>query len=176
MESPKTSATKSALNFGTMLGLVLMIISLIIFVFEMYEAKWLSYISYIILIVGIIMGIKRRRDQERGGVISYGQSLGYGTLVAFFAGLIGAIVLFMYLKFVDDGFIQYNIELQEAQMYEAGLPDEQIEQSMMWTKKFSNPTFYSVMGLVANVFFGFIISLIASAFLKKEPDNFDDTE
>jgi hypothetical protein len=164
------------MNYGLLLGLVLVILSLLVFVFEMYEASWLSIVSYLILIGGLIVGIKRRRDLECGGYISFGSALGYGTLIGLFVGLVGAIVLYLYLGFVDDGFITYNIEKQEMQFYESGMTDAQIEQSMSWTKKFSTPFTYAIAGIITNVFSAFIISLIAAAFLKKEPENFEDTE
>ncbi len=69
------------MNYGAMLGLVLVVISLLIYILELYENQWISIISTIALIAGIVMGIKKFRDQENGGFISYGSALGYGTLI-----------------------------------------------------------------------------------------------
>lgn len=176
MESSNVSPAKSALNYGAVLGLVLMVLSLLVFVLELYEASWINYISYAISIGGIVYGIKKHRDTERGGVISYGGALGYGTLIALFAGIIIAFVTYIYLGYVDDGFVQFQIEEQERQMYERGMADGQIEQSMAYVRKFSTPGVFAIFGVLGNVFMGFIISLIAAAFLKKQPEHFDDTE
>lgn len=174
MEEKRPSKFKSALNFGAILGLILMAISLIIYVFNIYESTdSISWISIVVLIAGIVIGIKKYRDQENGGYITYGSALGYGTLIALFAGIITAFFTYIYLGFIDDSFIQFKLMEAEDQMYASGTPDEQIEMALEWTKKFMRPGFLAISGVFMNAFLGFIISLIAAAFLKKEPENFD---
>ena len=175
MESAKVSPVKSALNYGTLLGIIMMILSMIVFIFEWYEATWMTIASYIVLIAGIVYGIKRHRDLERGGIISYGGALGYGTLIGLFVGIIGALMLYIYLGYIDDSFIYFNLEKQEMQFYERGMADEQIEQAMAMSEKFSTPGIYAFAGAFMNTLTAFIISLIAAAFLKKEAEHFDDT-
>ncbi|KAA3647400.1 MAG: DUF4199 domain-containing protein [Bacteroidetes bacterium] len=174
MENNTPTTSKSAMNFGAMLGLVLMIFSLIIYVTEMYGSQWINWISTIILIAGIVIGIKKRRDNELGGHISYGSALGYGTLIALFASIITSVGSFLYLSYVDDGFIQFTLNTQETQLYENGLADEQIEMAMSMTKKFMTPGWIAFMAVLITVITGFIVSLIASAFLKKEASTFDE--
>lgn len=168
------SKLKSALNFGALLGLVLMILTLVTFVLEMYEAKWLNYLSWAILIGGIAYGIKQFRDKENGGFISYGSALGYGTLVALFAGVITSFAMYAYLQFVDDGMVHFIRETQENALYEAGsLSDEQIEMQLSYMQKFTSPGWIAIWGVAGNAFMGFIVSLIVSIFLKKESDNIE---
>ncbi len=175
MEANKPSKMKSALNFGAKLGLVLMIISLVIYVFELYEAnRWLSWVSMAIMAAALFMGIKNYRDKENGGFISYGSAVGYGVLVSLFAGIITSFVTYIYLGYIDDGFIQYELMRSEDEMYNQGMPEEQIEMAMSWTKKFVAPGALAVFGVIGNTLIGFIISLIAAAFLKKEAENFED--
>lgn len=170
------SSSKSAMQFGLTLGIVLSVVSLAIYVLELYENQWINYISTVVVIVGIVIGIKNRRDKELGGTITYGSALGYGTLVTLFASIISATISMCYLAFVDDSFIQFTLEQQETQMYEQGLPDEQIEMAMSYTQKFMNPLWMGVMAVLMSTIMGFIISLIAAAFLKKDPDPFaEDT-
>ena len=175
MEAKQPSKLKSALNYGAMLGLLLMIISLLIFVFELYESsKWLNWISMIILAAGLYMGVKNYRDQVAGGFISYGGAVGYGTLVALFAGIITSIFSYIYLGYIDDGFVQFQLTQTEDELYAQGLPDEQIEMTLEWTKKFMAPGILAVSGIIMNTIFGLIISLIVAAILKKDPENFED--
>lgn len=176
MENKEPSKLKSALNQGAIVGLILMVISLIIYVFELYDAnQYLSWVSMAILVAGIAMGIKSYRDKQGGGFISYGSAVGYGTMVALFAGIISSFVTYIYLGYIDDGFVQHQLMVQEDEMYERGMPEEQIEMAMTWTKKFMAPGALAVMGVIMNTLIGLIISLIAAAFLKKEPENFEDT-
>jgi hypothetical protein len=177
MENTQPSMSKSALNFGAKLGLVLMIISLINYVFNLYEASTavstiISLLSMAILAGGIYVGTKSFRDGLNEGTITYGKALGYGTLIALFAGIITSAFAFVYLGFIDDSFLQYTLTTQEDQMYEQGLPEEQIEMRMKMTKMFMKPGAFALMGILTNTFLGFIISLITAAILKKEPKEF----
>lgn len=177
MENKQPAMSKSALNFGAKLGLVIMIISLVNYVFELYEASTaistvISILSIAILAGGIYMGTKSFRDTAGGGNITYGKALGYGTLVALFAGIITSAFAFIYLGFIDDSFLQYTLTQQEDQMYEQGMPEEQIEMGMKMTKMFMKPGALALMGILSNTFIGFIISLITAAILKKEPKEF----
>jgi hypothetical protein len=82
---------------------------------------------YAVFALGLYMGIKKYRDQELGGNITYGSALGYGTLLGLFAGILVAFITYIYLKFVDNGIIQFTIEEQQRAFYESGMEDEQIE-------------------------------------------------
>ena len=177
MENNQPSMSKSALNFGAKLGLVLMIISLVNYVFELYETSQtigtlISILSTVILAGGIYVGTKSFRDTVGGGNISYGKALGYGTLVALFAGIITSAFAFVYLGFIDDSFIEYTLTIQEDQMYERGMPEDQIEMSMKYTEMFMKPGALAIMGIIVNALIGFVISLITGAILKKEPKEF----
>lgn len=172
------SSSKSAMQFGLTLGIALTVISLAVYVLELYEHQWINYLSTVVLIAGIVMGIKNRRNKELGGYISYGSALGYGTLITLFASIISATLSMCYLAFIDDSFIQFTLDQQETQMYEKGMADEQIEMAMEMTAKFMNPLWMGVMAVVMSTIMGFIISLIVAAFLKKDADPFaeDTTE
>jgi hypothetical protein len=170
----ETSKTKSALNYGAILGLVLMIFSLIVYLFELYDS-WLNWLGVVVLILGIIYGIKNFRDRERGGFITYGGAVGYGTLIALFASIITAFGTYIYLGFVDDGFLEYQRVKQEEVLYESGLSDEQIEQQLEMAGRFMGPGVIAVSSIFTTTIVGLIVALIAGIFLKREPEHFDQT-
>lgn len=171
----KPSKMKSALNYGAMFGLALLVLNLLNYVLEMYDSTIMTILGSVVGIGGLVYGIKKYRDEVCDGVISYGSALGYGVLIALFAGIIVAVGNYTYWGFVDDGFIQFTMEQNEEKLYEAGLPDEQIEMQLEMSQKFMSPGIMSIFGLLGQVFMAFIISLIAAAFLKKEPESFDQT-
>ncbi|MEX2379804.1 MAG: DUF4199 domain-containing protein [Vicingaceae bacterium] len=174
-ENNRPSKVKSALNFGAILGLALAVISLITYILEMYSSSWIGWLGNIILILGVVWGIKRYRDEELGGFISYGQGVGYGTLIGLFAGIIISFVTYIYLNFVDDGMIQFILGEQEKSLYESGMSAEQTETMLKTTKMMTSPGAIAVFGVIGQVFFAFITSLIAMAFLKKDADAFQDS-
>ena len=173
MDNKQPSMSKSAINFGLILGLILVVISLLTYLFRLYESTdWLSWVSIVVLAGGIYVGTKNYRDNVKGGFISYGNALGFGTLVALFSGIVSAIFAFVYLGYIDSSFIEFSVTKAEDQMYEQGLPEEQIEMSLKYTKMFLQPFALAIMGIFMNTFLGFIISLITGAILKKEPKEF----
>lgn len=174
-ENPRPSKVKSALNYGAVLGLILTVISLLTYILEMYASSWVGWIGNIILVLGVVWGIKRYRDEELGGFISYGQGVGYGTLIGLFAGIIISFVTYLYLGFVDDGMIQFILSEQERTLYEKGMSTEQTEMMMKTTKMMTSPGAIAIFGIFGQVFFAFITSLVAMAFLKKESDSTENS-
>ena len=161
---------KPAMSTGLVLGLVLMIVSLIQNVMEMFGSVVFQYLSYIILIAGLILSIKYYRDQVQNGFISYGQVVGFGVLTALFAGIISAFLMFLYLKFVDGSMIAYIFDKTEQDLYSKNMSDEQIDSTLAAMKNFTNPGMIAVLAVISNVFFGLIVSLIAGIFMKNEQD------
>ena len=53
------------------------------------------------------------------------------------------------------------------------MSDAQIEQGMKMAENFSGPTAMLIFGIIGGVFFGFIISLVVSAFTKKSREEFE---
>ena len=164
---------KSAMNYGAIIGLVLVGISLVSFLMADYENKLLQYVSYVVMIGGLFWAIKSYRDNECGGLIAYGSVLGFGTLVSLFFGILTAFFMYVYLKFVDDTMIQYVLEESQRQMEAKGMSDEEIEMGLENSKMFTSAGFIGIMALLGNVFFGFIISLILGFILKKEDETFN---
>jgi len=176
MSEQNPSKMKSALNFGAVLGLALMILTLITYIFELYEMKWFQYVNWAVFIAGIVIGTKKYRDEVCSGVISYGSALGYGVLLSLFSSIIVSVVNYIYLGYVDSGFLDFTLEQQEMELFDSGMPAEQIEMTMGYTKKFMSPIMIAFWGVLGSVVMGFIISLITSAFLKKDPQNFEDVQ
>jgi len=175
METVKPNKMTSALNFGAVLGLALAILSLATYSLALYENSALGWVSNGVFILGVVWSIKRRRDSELGGTISYSDGLGYGTLVALFSGIIVSFVGYVYLGFVDDAFLQFTLDNQEKVFYESGMSSEEVDAMMKNVSLYMNAGVISLIAFFGQVFFGFVVSLIASAFLKKENVNFDDS-
>jgi len=175
MEAKKTSTAKIALNFGAILGLVLMLPTLITYVFELYEFEFLNYISYALIAGGVYIGVKKLRDDFRGGTLSYGQGLGFGVLLCFFASIIVGFASYLYLKFIDASFIQFTLNELESGYNEAGnLTDDQVNAALSWSKMVISPLGIFFTSLIGTTLIGLICSLIIAAFTKKDVNSFDE--
>ncbi len=76
-----------------------------------------------------------------------------------------AIVIMMIFPEMKDKMM----EMQTAKLEAQGLSEEQIQQGMNMTKKFTTPPMILLFTLLGMTFFGTILSLVAAAIAKKNP-------
>jgi len=167
MEENKSSLWKNALNWGVIMGIVLIIYSLLMFFLDLSLEQWVGWVSYVFMIGILILATINYRDKAMGGVLSYGQALGFGVVVILFASIINAIYFYVFVEYIDPEFINKMLAMGEEKMIEQGIPEEQIELGIEMQKKFMKPIVMSLISIPTTVFMGLIFSLITSIFLKK---------
>jgi hypothetical protein len=171
---PKSEVTTRSI--GIKFGLIMAAISVAYFMtlnvagIDMSQGfgRWGGLIFNVVV---IFFAHKSFKDTNGDGYMSYGQGFGIGTWVALISSVISSIFTYIYVKFIDAGFIQTMLEKQEEQFQERGMSDEQIKQAMDMTAKFMTPEMMLVFGLI----FGFIILLVVFAIVtiftqKKNPE------
>ena len=169
----KVSVWQATLNSGLILGLALVIYTLLLYFLDQTFNKTLGYVSILILIAGLVLGVKSFRDDARGGIMSYGQGVGAGTVIGLYAGIIGAIFTYLLYTVIDPDLLDKLLTFTEEKIVESGrVPEEMIDQTMEMQKKFMAPWIMSIIAVINYVFFGVVVSLIASIFLKKEGNPF----
>ncbi len=87
------------------------------------------------------------------------------TLV--FSVLFG-LYTYIFVKFIDPAVVDKIMERTEEAMIKQGQSDEAIETALKWTKAMTTPFMMALWSIITYFVVGFIVSLIASAFLKKE--------
>ena len=170
MEKQNVSTWKANLNWGLILGFVLVIYTAILYFADQTFNKGLGSVSYLFMIAGIFFGIKAYRDNFLGGFISYGKAVGAGVIISLYSGILGAIFTILLYTAIDPDLVQKLYSITEQGMLDKGMAEEQIEVAMEVSKKFMSPYFMAVWVIVGSVFVGLIISLIEAIFLKKEGD------
>lgn len=168
MENKKSNILKNSMSYGAMLGMAMVIFSVILYVAEMNldGGFIIQVINISIIVAGVVMGTMALR-KEQGNVITYGRALGSGTLIVLFGSIISALYVFISMKFIDPGQIDKMIVMAEEQMLNQGIPEDQIELAMGYQRSFMTPGMMSIFSAIGLTFWGFVISLITSAFLKK---------
>jgi hypothetical protein len=169
MEENKPNVLKNALYWGGIMGMALIIYSLIMFFLNLSLSTWVNWLSYIIIIAILIIGTINYREKELGGILTYGQALGFGFLTILFAAVISSVYNYISMTYIDPGIIDRMLAMQEDNMIKQGVPEEQIEQGMNMVKKFMNPLIINIFAIPVTAFFGLIITLITSIFLQKKP-------
>ncbi len=175
----KLSLGKSALRYGLITGVLLIIFSLIMYIMEVDMQSKINYLSSIILLVMGIVAASQWRDKHNDGNLSYGQGLGTGTLVGLYAGIITAIYMFVFFKYIDPAYVDRILEITEQKMYDQNpnMTSSEVEMALDITKRMTSPIIMSLLAVLGNTFWSFILSLIYSIFLKRsQPVQFDDAE
>jgi amino acid transporter len=168
----KVSSKSIMLNYGLILGVASVLLNLTFYATgTLLTLGWaLGLIAFAIMIVIIVMGIKKFKD-ENGGFVSWGQAVKIGVGIAIISALIGIIYNLIFNNFIDPEFQDQAMEVQRLAWEEANATTEQIEMNEGIAKTFSSPLILGAIQIVAAAFFGFIISAIAGAIMKKSEED-----
>jgi len=129
----------------------------------------ISWVGYIIPVIGLFFAIKEKRDKDPEGFISYGRCIGTGVLTSLVSGIIGAVVQYVFISFVNPGFTERLMDIQREQMLDNGLPPEQADAAMGMVQFMFSPLMMTLLAFTGAVIAGVVISLIIGAILKKVP-------
>jgi len=170
MEEKSRSLSQHALMYGLMTGVVMIVLSLVLYLANLYMNQTLGYISYIFMIGGMVLGSIEYRKKYLNGFMTYGKAFSSCFLIGLFAGILASIYMFFFAQFIHPGLVQEFLERTREQMVNSNpnMTDEQIEQALSVSARFMTPVFLAIWGLVANILIGAVLSLIIGLFLKKE--------
>jgi len=171
MEEKKPSPSGNALNYGLITGAVLIVYSLLLYIANLYLNKSLGYVGYVFLLGGMVWGTLEYRKKVTNGFLTYGQAFSSCFLIGLFAGILGAIYMFIFAQFINPGFVNEIIEQARIQMQAKNLTDDQIETALSYTRKFTSPVMMMIWGLVGYALVSVVLGLLAAIFLKKEDPN-----
>ena len=173
MEDKRTQ-NNVAMTFGAIYGLASVVVFLLFyFMGTDIQSKAPQYIGYVLLIIFMTMGIKSFRDQDLGGYISYGKSLGTGTLISLYGGIITGAFSVLFFMFIAPEMTEQIIAAAQENMAKQGMTEEQMQMGLTYARKFTQPIWLFVFSIFGSALFGFILSLLISIFMKKEDTPFN---
>ena len=160
------------LNYGLYLGIIGVFIHLAFYATgNLIKFGWLSgIIGFIAMIALIILGIKKFKT-DNGGFLTFGQALKVGVGIAVISAVISTIYTLIFTNVIEPDFQAQMMEVQRQSWVDAGMTDEQIEASEAMAEKFNSPFITTPLALVVSAFFGFIISAIGGAIMKKTEED-----
>jgi hypothetical protein len=171
MENQNHSVTKNAMNYGLYMGLALVLNSVVFYVLGKPFSNFSAYLSYAIIIGGLSLALWSFREFLGEQGLTYGRSLGFGTLISLFASLIVAFYTFVLFRIVDPGLIDKLLIFMEENLIKAGTAENQVDTMINLYKKVLSPLIYSIGQIFSLTILGFIFSLILSIFFRKQPSN-----
>ncbi|MCH7784990.1 MAG: DUF4199 domain-containing protein [Bacteroidetes bacterium] len=168
METQKASVKKIAYNYGVYLALISIIVLVIKYISNLDESWVLWAISTLTIISIFVYGIKSFK-KENENYISIMEALKVGLAIAAIGGVISAIYTFIHYSFIYPEFIE-NIREQamlEAMERSPKMDEETMEKTEIFMNFLTSPFMFATYSLIGSLFFGFIISLITGAIIKR---------
>jgi len=170
MENQKLSSKQVMLNYGLMLGVASILIAVANFAFgNVYKPHWsISVISGLASVVVIVLGLKLIKDNN-GGFLSLGEALKNGLGISLISGVVYVVYFYVFVNFIQADYFTNLAAFQEASMIEMypNMTDDQLENAIEMSKKFSGFGMISAIIMIMSLFFGFVISMIAGLIMKK---------
>lgn len=168
MEAKTPSAGQSALYYGLLMAVVLIVTHLIMYLVGQSRETPGMIISTLVFVAVIVLVQLDYRNKKCGGFISYGRAVKIGFLSILFASFMVAIYMFLYLSQINPAeMMEAKMEAMQ-QVYNYGLSPEAEAQSIEYQEMIHRPVVYAIITIFSYAFMGIIVSLITSIFIKKE--------
>lgn len=170
MELKQLTPGNFSINYGLILGGVMILIHVVLYVTGMAleGIQWPNYLYYIIFPVVLIHAIwlfKKNSD----GLLTLSNALKIGLLIAVISALTYIVYGLLFNYVIDPEFMEQVIENTGEKLLEnPNVTPEMVEKQMEIMKKFQNPFLGSAVWLAFSAIFGLIYGLIGGLVMKKE--------
>jgi hypothetical protein len=166
----------NAIVYGLYAGLVLILISLISNLLNLVDltnprgfvSMLINMLNYAIMGIAMVLAVKNFRDNENGGVVSFGKGFGIGFTTLLTIIVISVVWSYVYFSLIDPAMLETIKDISTEQMREQGLTEDQIEQAASFNSMFMSPLGISIMAGISLLFIGLIIDVVVAAVMKKE--------
>jgi Protein of unknown function (DUF4199) len=162
--------TPSILSIATKYGLIQGVLSFVLFLVQTLAGitqTWVTTVVGIAILVVLMVLAHREFARTHNRMMTYGQGLGSGTLLATVGAVVSCVLVFVYVKFINTGYFAAAMKLQRAALEQRGITGAQQQQAMAITGMIMNPVGLVVYSLIAGVIVGFIVALIVSIFTQR---------
>jgi len=157
--------------FALLAAFPVMLIAYVIYATQLPEA--LNYVSYLFIGGALVVGQLQWRAKGAGGYMSYGHAFVYGLFFTITYSILMTVWTGLFVYALAPDFMDRAMEQAMAEFEkEEDMPAEQIEMAMGIARSMLTPGFMITVALLGNLFVGVIISLITSAFTRKDRDPF----
>ena len=168
MQILKNSLLRHTFLFGALVGSVLISAALVVYVKGMsinFEPN-LRSINLFLIVTGIFFGVKKYRDDELDGVISYGKAFATGVLIIGFASMFYSIFIFILTSYFDSYIIEEAIIYLEKGLNEMGYQQKDID-LLMGIYKNITPGLFAFGQWFSKALSGLLFSFILAFFFRQ---------
>lgn len=171
MEIQQAKASKFVLNYGLILGLLLVVLGVLMYVMNYHLKPHWSFmvITFIIFISVIFYGIKAYK-KENQGFLTIGESIKVAVGIALIGAILSGLWVVVLSTVLEPDYMEQAIELQKEEAFanNPNLTDEQWEKGMEMSEAFRGPWVTFAFTLVIDMLLGLIIGLIVGAIMKQK--------
>jgi len=126
--------------------------------------------SFIFLIIGVVLGIRAKKQEVENG-LSYKEAFLGGVTIAFIAGIILGCYAYLYVKAIDPDFIKralytYN---QNLEKYASSLSADEKKIRIDSYNNYLSPNSQFISAICTTVIVGALVAIIASFFFRRKP-------
>jgi hypothetical protein len=170
MEEKPKSVTMNGITYGAIAAVVMIIYSLLLYLFDQHLNRGISWISYVILLGIMIWGTIDYRKKALGGLMSYGKAYSTSFMIALFAIIIATIYTYFFFQFIAPDAVQDIADMSRERIIRDNpdISDEDLERAMGMQSFVMNPLGLTISGFIYQVVISAIVCLITSIFLRKE--------
>ena len=156
---------KSATKYGLIQGVLGFLLFVVVTLTGMKQ-NWASSVVNIVLLVVLMVLAHREFKKTHEGIMTYGQGVGSGTVLAVVASVLSCVLLYIYVGFINTGYPAAALQAQRTALEQRGMTGAQLDQALTMTSTMLTPTGIVITALVSGVIVGFIVALIVSAFTR----------
>jgi len=172
-ESQLVTTRSVGIRYGLIFGIISILYFLIFDIADLDMTKGFGRWGTTIIAIVVVFLAHKFFKENGDGFMSYGQGIGIGFWTGLTASVASSIFTYIYIKFINDGFIAKIREKAIEDMQAQGQSDEQIEMAMKFMEMFTNAEAMLFFGLFIGVLTLVIIALIITIFTQKpKPEQF----
>jgi len=171
----KVNVWKANLTNGLILALAGIVYSLVMYFLDLSLNKTQGFVFIAVEAVLLFLLLKSYRDNINHGQITYGESVGAGTIICLYYSIIMAVFAYILYTVIDTGLVAKQLAFAEEAMQAKGLPQASIDAAMKMQQKIMTPAIMAPISILGNMLWGVVLSLLISIFIKKEGNPLIDT-
>jgi hypothetical protein len=167
MEAQRTpSIMRIATKYGLIQGVVSFVVNTLITLAGI-KSNWVAVVFHAALLIVLMVLAHREFKRTHGGIMTYPEGLGSGTLLSIVAAAVAAVLAYAYLKYINSASLAAAIQAQQAALEQRGITGPQARQAMGLIGAIMTPVGVAVLSLIVAVIVGFIVALIVSIFTQR---------
>ncbi len=172
-ESQLVTTRSVGIRYGLIFGVISIFYFVIFAVADLDMSKGVGRWGTTVIAIVVVFLAHKFYKESGDGFMSYGQGIGIGFWTGLITSVVSSIFTYIYIKFIDDGFITKIREKAIEDMEAQGQSEEQINMAMKFVEMFTNAEAMLFFGLFIGVITVVIIALIITIFTQKpKPEQF----